>query len=122
MVNAVGGPSNISPSDPTNPYPGLVNFSLITHGFGNPAINACLSAVQTYLKDLLNYYEGTKPIQPDPRCRYPDNRLSSSLANTSKPYSSGAMTRLDSAKDIHTQSDGRNRSGLFVCLKQEPSE
>ena len=45
MLNAVGGPSNIKSNDPNNPYPGLTNFSLLSHGFGNPAINTSLSVV-----------------------------------------------------------------------------
>ena len=65
MVNAVGGPSNIQPNDPHNPYPGLTNFALHTHGFGNPTINASISVVQTYLQELLLFYEGRKPVQPD---------------------------------------------------------
>ncbi|KAL5456992.1 hypothetical protein EMCRGX_G034222 [Ephydatia muelleri] len=65
MVNAVGGPSNIQPNDPQNPYPGLTNFALHTHGFGNPTINASISVVQTYLQELLLFYEGRRPVQPD---------------------------------------------------------
>lgn len=68
MLDAVGGPSTLRPNDPTNPYPGLTNFSLLSHGFGNPAINTGLGVLQTYLQELLAYYEGKKPIQP------PDNR------------------------------------------------
>lgn len=67
MLNAVGGPSNIKPTDPNNPYPGLTNFSLLTHGFGNPTINTSLGVLQTYLQELLTYYEGRKPVQPDGR-------------------------------------------------------
>ena len=67
MLNAVGGPSNIQPQDPSNPYPGLTNFSLLTHGFGNPTINTSLGVLQTYLQELLMFYEGRKPIQPDSR-------------------------------------------------------
>ncbi len=113
MVNVA---SNTNPNDPTNPYPGLSNFGLITHNFGNPTINASLSTVQTYLKNLLAYYEGAKPVQPDPLCKYQlDNRLSS--PGNLKPLSSSSITRTDCSRD-----DERNRSGLFVCLKQEPSE
>jgi len=31
----------------------LSNFSLVTHGFGGPAIVAAMSAVQNYLNELL---------------------------------------------------------------------
>lgn len=70
MLNAVGGPSNIRPNDPHNPYPGLTNFGLVTHGFGNPAINTSLNVLQTYLQELLAYYEGRKPIPPQDNGRY----------------------------------------------------
>lgn len=69
MLEAVGGPSNIRPNDPNNPYPGLTNFSLLTHGFGNPAINTGLGVLQTYLQELLAYYEGRKSVQA-PENRY----------------------------------------------------
>lgn len=68
MLDAVGGPSNVRPNNPSNPYPGLTNFSLLTHGFGNPCINTGLGVLQTYLQELLAYYEGTKSVQT------PDNR------------------------------------------------
>ena len=68
MLDAVGGPSNIQPNDPNNPYPGLTNFSLLTHGFGNPTLNTSLGVLQTYLHELLAYYECRKSIQT------PDNR------------------------------------------------
>lgn len=70
MLDAVGGPSTLRPNDPTNPYPGLTNFSLLTHGFGNPAINTGLGVLQTYLQELLAYYEGKKPIPPPDTNRY----------------------------------------------------
>jgi hypothetical protein len=67
MLTAVGGPSNIRANDPNNPYPGLTNFSLLSHGFGNPAINTSLTVVQTYLQELLAFYDGRKPVQPENR-------------------------------------------------------
>ena len=70
MLNAVGEPSNIRPNDPNNPYPGLTNFGLVTHGFGNPAINTSLNVLQTYLQELLAFYEGRKPIPPPDSGRY----------------------------------------------------
>ena len=70
MVDAVGGPTNLRPDDPLNPYPGLTNFSLISHGFGNPSISTALSVVQTYLQELKDVYEGKQP-QPPPQCPFP---------------------------------------------------
>jgi len=69
MIDNAGGPSNIRPNDPNNHYPGLTNFSLLTHGFGNPVINSSLAVLQTYLQDLLAYYEGRQPINV-PERRY----------------------------------------------------
>lgn len=65
MMDAVGGPSNIRPADPDNPYPGLTNFSLITHGFGNPVISTVMSQIQIYLSELLAVYEGRTPLKSD---------------------------------------------------------
>lgn len=35
----------------------IIFFSLITHGFGTPAICAALSTFQTILSEMLNYLE-----------------------------------------------------------------
>jgi hypothetical protein len=37
----------------------LTHFSLITHGFGSPAIVAVLNSFQNYLSEMLKYYEKT---------------------------------------------------------------
>lgn len=37
----------------------LTHFSLITHGFGSPAIIAVLNSFQNYLTEMLKYYERT---------------------------------------------------------------
>lgn len=91
MLDAVGGPSNIRPNDPNNPYPGLTNFSLISHGFGPPTLNTGLGVLQTYLQELLAYYEGKKPIQA------PDNRytmLCDNNSHASSPAHAGMGTGL----------------------------
>jgi len=49
----------------------LTNFSLITHGFGSPAIVAAMTAVQNYLSEMLKLVEkayagvgvGAQPLQ-----------------------------------------------------------
>ena len=87
MLDAVGGPSTLRPNDPSNPYPGLTNFGLLSHGFGNPAINTGLGVLQTYLQELLAYYEGKKPIQPLDTNRY--NMFSNeSISQASSPQTS----------------------------------
>lgn len=158
MINAVGGPSNIRPNDPNNPYPGLINFSLLTHGFGNPTINASLNALQTYLQDLLAFYEGSKLIQPaEARLSMYGSKLpqqtSQSHVHTQHPSHSityhshpesgvpgtaqynannvytassdaGLMSNVgcDSTSSVSIENVNKSRSGLFVCLKQEPSD
>jgi len=37
----------------------LTNFSLITHGFGSPAIVAAMTAIQNYLSEMLKLVEKT---------------------------------------------------------------
>ena len=42
----------------------LTHFSLITHGFGSPAIVAALTAIQNYLNESLKILEKSCPPQP----------------------------------------------------------
>ena len=113
MLNAVGGPSNIKSNDPNNPYPGLTNFSLLSHGFGNPAINTSLSVVQTYLQELLAFYDGRKPIQPE-------NRYA--VFSGEKPLSNGmAHPAYAGPIPIPTgEPHSMHRSKSAVVMKQEP--
>merc|ERR1712083_185116 len=39
----------------------LTHFSLITHGFGSPAIVAALSAIQNYINESLKYLDKSYP-------------------------------------------------------------
>lgn len=39
----------------------LTNFSLITHGFGSPAIVAAMTAIQNYLSEMLKVVEKSFP-------------------------------------------------------------
>lgn len=97
MLEAVGGPSNIRPNDPNNPYPGLTNFSLISHGFGPPTLNTGLGVLQTYLQELLAYYEGKKPVQT------PDNRYSMMCEDgpQASPSTHGMGTGLNPDSAVH---------------------
>jgi hypothetical protein len=99
MLEAVGGPSNIRPNDPNNPYPGLTNFSLISHGFGPPTLNTGLGVLQTYLQELLAYYEAKKPIQA------PDNRYTMLCEDAPQaspaPHGMGTGLNPDSAVPQH---------------------
>ena len=148
MLNAVGGPSNIRPNDPNNPYPGLTNFGLVTHGFGNPAINTSLNVLQTYLQELLAYYEGRKPIPPPDSGRYgfsagaapppPTNadihqNLHSSAyhrhpTSQAEGTPNGGASRAPlSGSDVAITGETRSRElvsnmGMGMVLKQEPIE
>ena len=116
MLNAVGGPSNIKPTDPNNPYPGLTNFSLISHGFGNPAINTSLDVLQNYLQELLSLYEGRKPIQPDNRYMYNDKLPPPPSVNSLRQnpvYMSSNHSVLPPMQNSDPNKTGMN-------LKQEP--
>jgi len=39
----------------------LTHFSLITHGFGSPAIVAAMTAVQNYLSEMIKYIDKNFP-------------------------------------------------------------
>ena len=47
----------------------LTHFSLITHGFGSPAIVAALTAIQNYLNESLKLLDKSYP--PPPPCGQP---------------------------------------------------
>lgn len=146
MLNAVGGPSNIRPNDPNNPYPGLTNFGLVTHGFGNPAINTSLNVLQTYLQELLAFYEGRKPIPPPDSGRYGFGAGTTppTQANTNAELhqnlhgnayhhhqseggtpSGGASRAPLSSSDVAITGETRSRemvSNVGMILKQEPAD
>jgi len=50
----------------------LTNFSLITHGFGTPAIIAAMTAVQNYLSEMIK--------NVDKRCSVPPPAVDTSAA------------------------------------------
>ena len=49
------------PLDP-NVQRSLTNFSLITHGFGSPALAAAVDTFQQYLTEMLKFYEKNYPM------------------------------------------------------------
>lgn len=148
MLNAVGGPSNIRPNDPNNPYPGLTNFGLVTHGFGNPAINTSLNVLQTYLQELLAYYEGRKPIPPPDSGRYGFNAGTGTTPQTQPNANAELQQNLHgnvyhhhhqseggtpstsraplSSSDVAITGETRSRelviSNVGMVLKQEPAD
>ena len=127
MLNAVGGPSNIRPNDPNNPYPGLTNFSLLSHGFGNPTINTSLNVLQTYLQELLAFYEGRKPLPPQDN-RYVYSTSNHKVPSTGQPphQSGGAHCHSHLANNSLLQGSDVSitgvRGGMGMILKQEPVE
>ena len=55
--------SNTSPQpilDPSIQRP-LTHFSMITHGFGSPAIVAALTAIQNYMSESIKYFDKIYP-------------------------------------------------------------
>ena len=48
----------------------LSHFSMITHGFGSPAIVAALGAVQNYVKESLRYMDKVYPGDKTPSSEY----------------------------------------------------
>ena len=49
----------------------LTHFSLITHGFGSPAVVAALTAIQNYLNESLKLLEKSYPPAPPPPAAVP---------------------------------------------------
>ncbi len=64
MVDTASKPCNYPPNNSTNVPPGLTNFDLISHGFGNPSISTAVNVLQTYLQELTRVYEGTNKYPP----------------------------------------------------------
>lgn len=58
----------------------LTHFSLITHGFGSPAIVAVLNSFQNYLTEMLKYYEKS----------FSSSNLSTSSSSSSSTTSSSS--------------------------------
>ena len=55
----------------------LTNFSMITHGFGSPAIVASLTSIQNYLNESIKYLDKSYPATSSA------SSLSSGLENKS---------------------------------------
>ena len=53
--------NNSMPLDPSVQRP-LTAFSLVTHGFGAPALTAAADVFQMYLSEMLKYYEKNYPM------------------------------------------------------------
>ena len=123
MINAAGGPSNLQPSDPNNQYPGLTNFSLHTHGFGNPVVNTSLGVLQNYLQELLAYYEGRKPIHvPEKRYNVMDSRSSQSLdgMGTGMSTESIPMPHGNGSQQNSITSTGVQQNPLLYATRHYP--
>ncbi|CAF0898328.1 unnamed protein product [Didymodactylos carnosus] len=70
----------------------LTTFSLITHGFGAPALTASLDAFQNYLTDQLKYYDKNFPMLL--------NNNSPDLLATTTSSSSSTPSKLDIKEDL----------------------
>jgi hypothetical protein len=67
----------------------LTHFSLITHGFGSPAIVAAMTAVQNYLTEMLKYMEKN----------YPQTAGNTGSLTNNNIDSSNAKAKLEGSKD-----------------------
>ncbi|CAF0874201.1 unnamed protein product [Didymodactylos carnosus] len=70
----------------------LSTFSLITHGFGSPALTASLDVFQNYLTDQLKYYDKNFPMLM--------NNNSPDLLATTTSSSSSTSSKLDIKEDL----------------------
>jgi len=81
----------------------LTHFSLITHGFGSPAIVAAMTAVQNYLNEMLKYIDKNSNVVINNTggggCQQP---TSSSLGNGGGLMETGA-TRIKDKDDCNTR-------------------
>ena len=66
----------------------LTHFSLITHGFGSPAIVAAMTAVQNYLTEMLKQMEKNYPQQ-----------LGTTGTNNNIDSNSNTKTKVEGRKD-----------------------
>lgn len=113
MVDAVGRPSNLSPNDPSNPYPGLTNFNLISHGFGNPSISTAVSVIQNYLLELSKIYERPNSDKPS----FDVNNGMATVLPAKHPVVMG-----NSSSSHSNQHRGYAPQLSMSLLKQEPKE
>ena len=56
--------SNYPSNNSTNISPGLANFDLMSHRFGNPNISTVVNVLQNYLYELTRVYDGTHQQHP----------------------------------------------------------
>ena len=78
----------------------LTHFSLITHGFGSPAVVAACTAVQNYLTEMLKFMDKTNP-----------NLQQQQQQNSSLNVTGNVSSGLDNKKDIITKEENRKWSG-----------
>ena len=84
----------------------LTHFSLITHGFGSPAIVAVLNSFQNYLSEMLKYYEKSFSSS---------SSLSTSSSSTSSSSSNIGMNgQLNGLSNGNLMNDHNNLNGMFM--------
>ncbi len=76
----------------------LTHFSMITHGFGSPAIVAALTAIQNYLNESLKLLEKSYPPPPAVTAAQP---ATAALAAGHAHLLAGAATVAMDTKPIH---------------------
>ena len=63
----------------------LTHFSLITHGFGSPAIVAAITAIQNYLSEMLKYMDKNYPSAAGQTGSLSNNNLDSASKSKLEP-------------------------------------
>ena len=140
MVDTVGGPNNLRPDDPCNPYPGLTNFSLLSHGFGNHNISSALSVIQSYFNELIGVYEGNKStamnsqLSPSPTTMPGKKRRRRQGEESVEPHGiqlSSQQPSLSSDKEVKKEPKSRRQSQFhggtdihtnYWIIKSEPNQ
>ncbi|XP_059090009.1 transcription factor AP-2-epsilon-like isoform X1 [Tigriopus californicus] len=79
----------------------LTHFSLITHGFGSPAIVAALTAIQNFLTESLKYIDKSYPSPSVPPSSVPSS--SSTSANISLNGHDSKPLHLNSKALLHSE-------------------
>lgn len=121
MVDAVGRPSNLSPNDPSNPYPGLTNFNLISHGFGNPSISTAVSVIQNYLLELSKIYDNSSTVERPSFDANNSNNGMAAVLPAKHPVVMGNSSSNSSGGNHGNHLHGYTQLPMNL-LKQEPKE
>ena len=106
-----------SPLDPATQR-ALTGFSLITHGFGGPAIVAAMSATTNYLNEMLKSVE--KNLSSSSGSSTANSNVSASSSSASQNLGLGIEHGVD--KNSHCSGHNQVGSSADIGLKEEFSQ